>query len=110
VPPRLEAGISTVWLAVIVVGVATVLLKATGPVLLGGRELPPHVNALVVLLAPAVLAALVVTQVVGGDRELVFDARLLGLGAGALAVVLRAPLLVVMVVAAATTAATRLLT
>jgi hypothetical protein len=62
------------------------------------------------VLAPAMLAALVVTQAVGGDRELVFDERLLGLAAGALAVALRAPLLVVMVVAAATAALTRVLT
>jgi len=101
---------SAVWLAVIVVGVATILLKATGPVLLGGRELPPRVNVLVVLLAPAVLAALVVTQVVGGDRELVFDARLVGLGAACVAIALRAPLLVVVIVAAAATAGTRALT
>jgi branched-subunit amino acid transport protein len=99
---------SAVWLAVIVVGAATILLKATGPVLLGGRELPPHVNALVVLLAPAVLAALVVTQVVGGDRGLVFDARLVGLGAACIAIALRAPLLVVVIVAAGTTALARL--
>jgi branched-subunit amino acid transport protein len=102
-------AMSAVWLAVVVVGVATVVLKATGPVLLGGRELPPRVNALVVLLAPAVLAALVVTQVVGGDRELVFDARLVGLGAACVTVALRAPLLVVVVVAAAATAAVRAL-
>jgi branched-subunit amino acid transport protein len=101
---------SAVWLALIVVGVATVLLKATGPVLLGGRELPPHVNALVVLLAPAVLAALVVTQVVGGDRALVFDARLVGLGAAGAAIALRAPLVLVVVVAAAATATARALT
>jgi branched-subunit amino acid transport protein len=99
---------SAVWLAVIVVGAATILLKATGPVLLGGRELPPHVNALVVLLAPAVLAALVVTQVVGGNREFVFDARLVGLGAAGAAVALRAPLLVVVIVAAGATALARL--
>ena len=101
---------SPIWLAVLVVGAATVLLKATGPVLLGGRDLPPRVNALVVLLAPAVLAALVVTQVVGGDRELVYDARLIGLGAAVGAIALRAPLIVVVVVAAAATAAARALT
>ena len=101
---------SDVWLAIVVVGVATVLLKATGPVLLGGRELPPRVNALVVLLAPAVLGALVVTQVVAGDRELVFDARLVGLGAAVVAIALRAPLVVVVVIAAAATAGVRALT
>jgi branched-subunit amino acid transport protein len=99
---------SAVWLAVMIVGAATIALKATGPVLLGGRELPPRVNSLVVLLAPAVLAALVVTQVVGGERELVFDARLVGLGAAVGAIALRAPLLVVVVVAAAATALARL--
>jgi branched-subunit amino acid transport protein len=102
--------VNAVWLAVVVVGAATIVLKATGPVLLGGRELPPRVNALVVLLAPAVLAALVVTQVIGGDRELVFDARLVGLGGAVVAIALRAPLVVVVVVAAAATAAARALT
>ena len=101
---------SDVWLAIVVVGAATVLLKATGLVLLGGRDLPPSVNALVVLLAPAVLAALVVTQVVGGDRELVFDARLVGLGAAGVAIAVRAPLMVVVVIAAAATAGVRALT
>jgi branched-subunit amino acid transport protein len=64
---------------------------------------------LVAFLAPAVLAALVVTQAVGGHREIVIDARLAGLGAGAVAVALRAPLLAVMVVAAATAAIVRLI-
>ena len=99
---------SAVWLAVAVVGAATVLLKATGPLLLGGRDLPPRLNELVVLLAPAVLAALVVTQVVGGERELVFDERLAGLEAAVVAIALRAPLLVVVVVAAGATALARL--
>jgi branched-subunit amino acid transport protein len=98
---------SDAWLVVVVVGAATVLFKASGPLFLARRSLPPRVLSIVELLAPAMLAALVVTQAVGGDRELVFDARLLGLGAGALAVVLRAPLLVVMVVAASTTAVVR---
>jgi branched-subunit amino acid transport protein len=100
---------SAVWLAIIVVGAATIVLKASGPVLLGGRELPPRVKSLVVLLAPAVLAALVVTQVVGGERELVFDARLVGLGTAGTAIALRAPLLVVVIAAAAATAAFRAL-
>jgi branched-subunit amino acid transport protein len=99
--------VSAVWIVIAVVGAATVALKAVGPVVLGGRELPGPVNAVLFLLAPALLAALVVTQAVGGDRELVLDERLLGLGAAAVALVLRAPLLVVVVVAAATTALVR---
>jgi branched-subunit amino acid transport protein len=91
------------------VGAATVVLKATGPVLLGKRELPSWLAGPVALLAPAVLAAFVVTQAVGGHREIVADARLVGLGAGAIAVALRAPILAVVVVAAGAAAITRLL-
>ena len=96
------------WLVISVVGAVTILFKASGPVLLGDRQLPPRVGALVEVLAPAMLAALVVTQTVGGDRELVFDERLAGVATGAVAVWLRAPLIVVMTVAAATAALIRL--
>jgi branched-subunit amino acid transport protein len=102
--------VSTVWLVVLVVGAATVALKATGPVLLGSRTLPPAIADVVALLAPVLLAALVVTQTVGGDDELVFDARLAGVGAGAVAIAARAPLPAVVVVAAAATALARLFT
>jgi branched-subunit amino acid transport protein len=101
--------VSTVWLVVTVVGAATVVFKASGPLLLGGRELPSHLAGVVELLAPAVLAALVVTQVVGGDGEVVLDARLAGLGAAALALLARAPLLVVVTLAAVVTALVRAL-
>jgi branched-subunit amino acid transport protein len=101
--------VSTVWLVVLVVGVATVALKATGPVLLGGRELPHAVAGVVELLTPVLLTALVVTQTVGGDNELVLDARLAGVGAGAAAIAARAPLPAVVVIAAAATALARML-
>lgn len=97
------------WLVIGVVGAVTIAFKASGPVLLGRRTLPPRVSAVVEVLAPAMLAALVVTQTVGGDRELVLDARLVGVAAGGVAVWLRAPLLAVMVVAAAAAALVRLL-
>ena len=94
---------------VITVGGATAALKALGPVLLGGRDLPEPVMGAVGLLAPAVLAALVVVQALGGDRAIVLDERLVGLGAALVALVLRAPLVVVVLVAAATTALLRLI-
>ena len=96
------------WLVISVVGAVTILFKASGPVLLGHRQLPPRVGALVEVLAPAMLSALVVTQTFGGDRELVFDERLAGVAAGAAAVLLRAPLVVVITVAAVTAALVRL--
>lgn len=96
------------WIVVGLVGAATVALKSVGPVVLGGRPLPQHLTGVVSLLAPALLAALVVTQVVGGDREIVLDARLVGLAAAVVALLMRAPLLVVVVAAAVATATVRL--
>jgi hypothetical protein len=101
--------VSAVWLVVVLVGAATVALKATGPVLLGGRRLPEPLTGVVALLAPVLLAALVVTQTVGGDRELVLDGRLAGVGVAAVAIVARAPLPAVVVLAATATALARLL-
>ena len=99
-PRRSDRTAPVSWLVIAVVGAVTIAFKASGPVLLGKRELPPRVASVVEVLAPAMLAALVVTQTVGGDRELVIDERLAGVVAGGIAVWLRAPLLVVMVVAA----------
>jgi branched-subunit amino acid transport protein len=101
--------VNDVWLAVAVVGAATIAFKAVGPVLLGGRPLPPRVAGPIELLAPAVLAALVVTQLVGGDRELVLDERLAGIAAAVVAIALRAPILAVVVAAALATALARAL-
>jgi branched-subunit amino acid transport protein len=99
--------VNTVWITVVVISAATIALKATGPVLLAGRDLPGAVRGVVEMLAPALLSALVVTQAIGGDRRYVFDARLAGLAAAVVAIRLRAPLLAVVVVAAAVTAVAR---
>ena len=98
---------SEAWLVVVSVGAATMAMKSAGPVLLGGRELPPPVMGAIRLLAPAVLAALVVVQAIGGDRQIVVDERLVGLGAAFIALLLRAPLVLVVVVAAGSTALLR---
>jgi branched-subunit amino acid transport protein len=108
-PRRLEEAVSSTWLVVAIVGAGTVVFKALGPVLLGDRSLPPQLAGIVDMLAPALLAALVVTQAVGADRKLVFDERLLGLAAAVVAIRLRAPLLVIIVAAAGVTAFARLL-
>ncbi len=100
---------SAVWLVVVLVGVATVAIKAAGPLLLGGRALPARLQGMLDHLAPALLAALVVTEAVGGDRRIVLDPRLAGVAAAVVAIALRAPILLMLVLAAATTALTRLL-
>ena len=98
---------SAIWLCVIAVGAATIALKAAGPVLAAGRELPQGAARVVDLLAPAVLAALVATQAFATDEQLVLDERAAGLLAGGVAILLRAPLLVVVLAAAATAAGLR---
>ena len=99
---------SAVWISVIVVGLATVAIKAAGPLLLARHTPPPRAQAALEHLAPALLAALVVTQALGGDNGgFTVDARLAGLAAAA-ALLLRAPLLVVITVAAVTAALVRL--
>ena len=76
--------------------------------LVGGRPLPARVTAVVSLLAPALLAALIVTQTLGENGRLVLDERVLGMGVAAVALALKAPLLVAVVLAALTVAVARL--
>jgi branched-subunit amino acid transport protein len=99
--------VSAPWIAVLVVGVATVALKAVGPVLAGERELRLGNPRAINLLAPALLAALVATQAFSTDEELVLDERGAGLLAAGVAILLKAPLLLVVVVAAGTAALLR---
>ncbi|HEX4747686.1 MAG TPA: AzlD domain-containing protein [Gaiellaceae bacterium] len=98
---------TTTWVVVALVGIATVAFKAAGPVLIGRRGLPPRVQALVDLLAPGMLIALVVTQTFGGDEEITVDARVVGVGAALVAILLRAHVIVAMAIAALVTAVLR---
>jgi branched-subunit amino acid transport protein len=95
------------WLTVAAVGLATISIKAAGPVILGGRPLPDRFSGIVALLAPALLAALVATSAIGSGQSLVIDARMIGVAAAAVALVLRAPTRVVVLVAAAAAALAR---
>lgn len=99
---------STVWIVVALVGVGSILFKAAGPVFLGRRDLPRRLVSVVSLIGPVMLTALVVTQTVGGDQEIVIDARLPGVAAAAVAVRRGAPVAVAMLVAAAVTAGVRI--
>ena len=98
---------SDTWIIVIVVGIVTICIKALGPMLLGGKPLPPRITVLVALLAPALLAAFVAVNTFAEDGELVLDARVPGVLAAAVAIKLKAPVLIVVVVAAAVTATIR---
>jgi branched chain amino acid efflux pump len=96
------------WVTVAGLAIATAAIKAFGPLVFGGRELPGLLARVIPLLAPALLAALVVTETFGGrGRSLVLDARAGGLAVAGVALWLRAPLYVVVVAAAAVTALLR---
>jgi branched-subunit amino acid transport protein len=71
--------------ALVVIGggaLLTALIKALGPVALGGRRLPVAFTGVVVLLAPALLAALVVTQALAEGDRLTVGADAVGVAAG----------------------------
>ena len=100
---------SAAWATVLAVGAGTVVLKSVGPVGVANKELPPRVAELLSMVAPAILAALVVAETFAHGRSLVVDARLAGVAAGAVAIALRAPLWVVIVAGALATAGVRLI-
>lgn len=84
------------WTVIAVLAVATATLKASGPVALGGRELSPQAAAVIGLLAPALLTALVVVETFATGSELTIDARAGGVtAAGASYLAVRSPILAI---------------
>jgi branched-subunit amino acid transport protein len=95
------------WALIAGCAVVTFLIKAAGPVALGGRELPRRVDDVVALLAPALLAALVVTQALADDDRLHVGADTAGVAAAGVAVWRGASVLPAVVLAVTLTAALR---
>jgi branched chain amino acid efflux pump len=100
--------VSAAWASVLAVGAGTVALKAVGPVGLAHRRPPARVAGLLEMVAPALLAALVVAEGFASGRSLVADARLAGVAAGAVCAALRAPFWVAVLGGAVATALVRL--
>lgn len=98
---------TAVWVTILAVALASAAIKAAGPVLIGGRELPPRAISVIALLAPALLAALVVTETFGEDWHLVLDERAIGVAVAGVALTLRAPVLLAIALAALITALVR---
>lgn len=97
------------WTAVLVASAGCFALKALGwsvPATVLERD---RVRRTAQLLPVALLGALVVVQAFASGRHLQLDARAAGLAVAAVAVLLRAPFLVVVVAAAATAALLRAL-
>jgi branched-subunit amino acid transport protein len=77
---------ATVWGLIIGCAVITIAIKAAGPIALGGRELPPWFGNVVALMAPALLAALVVTSALAEGKELTISPVTAGVAAAGLIV------------------------
>jgi branched-subunit amino acid transport protein AzlD len=72
----------TIWLAIAGLAVTTAVVKAAGPVVFGGREPHPAFLRVVAMMAPALLAALVVTSALADGRQLGVGADTIGVLAG----------------------------
>ncbi len=98
-----------IWASLLVASVACYAIK------LAGLSLPQRflegsrVQRIIPLLPVALLAALVATQTFATGRHLVLDVRVASLAVAGIAVLLRAPFLVVVAIGAATAALLRLL-
>jgi hypothetical protein len=100
---------TAVWTSIVVLAVSNFLVKAAGPVLLGGRELPRSVLDVIALLAPAILAALVVVGTFSEDSSLRIDAQAAGVAVSGAAFVFRVPMLAAIFLGALTAALVRAL-
>lgn len=96
-----------IWPAVIIGSVGCYLLKVTGYVIPERVLESERLRRLTSLLPIALLAALVAVQTFSTGTALEIDARVAGVAAAIVALILRAPFLVVVLVAAATAALLR---
>lgn len=97
------------WLLVAGCAVVTAVIKAAGPVALGGRDLPASLTGVIALMAPALLAAFVVTQALADGEHLAVGADTAGIAAGGLVALRGGSVLTVVAVAMLVTAGLRAL-
>ena len=96
-----------VWVLILGCAALTAGIKAFGPVLLGGRELPPRFTRVIVLMAPTLLSALVVTSVFASGRSWSVGAHTVGVAVAAVMLWRRQSLVLCVVVAVLVTAGLR---
>jgi hypothetical protein len=102
--------VTTVWITIAGLAVGNLVIKGIGPVTLGSWRPSDRAIAVISLLAPALLAALVVYESLAGPSGGVrVDQRLIGVAVAVLALLRRLPMIVVVVLAAAATALVRLI-
>jgi len=97
-----------IWVTIALVALVTFTIKGLGPALLGERELPEAFSRVVLLLAPALLAALVVTSAMADGPRLAIGADTAGVAVAGLLLLRGVGVLPVVLVAAVATALLRL--
>lgn len=98
---------STPVIVIAALTAATVAIKAAGPVTVGGRDLPGWARDVVLLLGPAVLAALVVTQTFTDGRSLTLSPEVAGVAASGAVMWRTRSIIAAIATAAAVTAVVR---
>lgn len=96
-----------VWLAVLAVIAANWVLKAAGPLVLGERTLPPVARRVVGLMAPVLLAGLIVVELAGPDWDGIDAWQVTGVAVAGVAWAARAPMLAAVLLGALATAGLR---
>ncbi|GGV27266.1 AzlD domain-containing protein [Streptomyces griseoflavus] len=99
----------SIWIAIGVTVIGCYAVKLAGLLVPAGVLERPLVRRLAALLPVALLAALTAQQAFSDGQSLVLDARAAGLAAAAVALMLRAPFLLVIGAAVVVTAGVRAL-
>ena len=97
------------WVAIVAGSAACYAIKLAGVSLPQRFLQDPRIQRTIPLLPVALLAALIATQTFATGRHLVLDVRAAALAVAAIAVLLRAPFLVVVAAGAATAALLRII-
>jgi branched-subunit amino acid transport protein len=96
-----------VWALIGLCALVTAAIKAVGPIALGHRDLPGWFTDVIALMAPALLAALVVTAALADGDKLAVGADTAGVAVAGVALWKGANIIVGVAIAAALTAGLR---
>jgi branched-subunit amino acid transport protein len=97
----------TIWWTILGLAVTTAVIKALGPMVFGGRDPHPAFLRVVAMMAPALLAALVVTSAMADGHRLGVGADTVGVLAGGVLLWRGRSVVLAVVVAVVVTAALR---
>lgn len=97
------------WVVVAACAVVTAIIKGAGPAVLGGRALPAWTAGAIGLLAPALLAGLLVTTMLADGQRLAVGAQTAGVALAGIVIVRGGSVLTGVLLAVAATAGLRAL-